>query len=72
MRAFLDQVGRWPLLLGAVICIGSALWLAEASGDTTAVVAVLLSLGSVLLGAWIHNLATRRPPAEPPDPADRP
>lgn len=59
MGRFLDTLGRWPLLLGAAICIGAALYLAEAAGDTTAVVAVLLSLGSVLLGAWVHNLATR-------------
>ena len=57
-----ETLGRWPLLFGAVVCIGGALWLAENAGDTTAVVAVLLSLGSVLLGAWIHNLATRDTP----------
>ena len=62
MRAFLESVGRWPLLFGAVICIGGAMWVAKDAGDYEVVIAVLLSLGSVLLGAWIHNLATRGRP----------
>jgi len=57
MRSF-DSLARWPLLLGAVIMFGLALW--EASHDTggdqtTSIVA--LSIGSVLLGAWIWSLA---------------
>jgi drug/metabolite transporter (DMT)-like permease len=67
VKDVLHHVVRWPLLLGAVLCLGGGLLIAEASGYAALVVGVLLALGALMLGAWLWALATHTNP-EPRDP----
>lgn len=69
MKEFLSHVTRWPLLLGAVVCLVLGLSMATSDGDRQSVVTVLVVLGALLLGAWLWALATHtnpepRPPVE--------
>lgn len=66
MKHLVGHVARWPLLLGAVLCLGGGLAIAGESGAGELVVGVLLSLGALMLGAWLWALATHTNP-EPRD-----
>lgn len=70
MRAFLAHVARWPLLFGSIICLAGGLLVADAGGAYELVVGVLLTIGAVLMGAWLWALATHTNPAGRPAPAD--
>lgn len=70
MRALLAHVARWPLLLGAVICLGGGLLIADAAGYGALVVGVLLALGALLLGSWLWALATHTNPEGRPAPPE--
>jgi drug/metabolite transporter (DMT)-like permease len=59
---FMDHVARWPLLLGAIICIAGALGIALEAGEGEIAVGVLLALGALMLGAWLWALATNTNP----------
>lgn len=70
MRGFLAHVARWPLLFGSVICLVGGLLVADASGAYELIVGVLLTLGAILMGAWLWALATHTNPAARPAPPE--
>lgn len=74
MRDFARSIARWPLLLGAVVCLTLGLTIAEGGGYGALVVGVLVTLGALLMGAWLWALATHTNPAhrEPDDGGDPP
>lgn len=73
MKDLVGHVARWPLLLGAAICIGGSLIIALEAGEGEIAVGVLLALGSLLLGAWLWALATHtNPAARSPEPEQSP
>lgn len=63
MKELVGHVARWPLLLGAILCIGGSLVIAIEAGAGELVVGVLLAIGALLLGAWLWALATHTNPA---------
>jgi hypothetical protein len=63
---FLEHVVRWPLLIGATVCLVLGLAMATEAGDKRTAVVVLIVLGALLLGAWLWALATHTNPAARP------
>ena len=56
---FFSGLARWPLLLGATVLFIVALWEeSHDTGDSTMVAVVAVTVGSVLLGAWIYSVAS--------------
>jgi hypothetical protein len=54
----IDSLARWPLLMGAVILFGVALW--ESSHETevgNVISEVCVAVACILLGSWIWSLA---------------
>lgn len=45
------QLGRWPLILAAAICIGAAVVLLDQAEQRLLAAGTLLTLGAVLFGA---------------------
>lgn len=62
MKEFMGHVTRWPLLLGAVICLTLGIGLTVDAGDRRAAMVILIVLGALLLGAWLWALATHTNP----------
>lgn len=62
MKSFLAHVTRWPLLFGAVICLTLGVVIADSSGAYELVIGILVTLGALLLGAWLWALATHTNP----------
>jgi hypothetical protein len=53
-----DSLARWPLLLGAVILFGVALWEASHETDPERPIGIVAAcVGCVLLGSWVWSLA---------------
>jgi hypothetical protein len=70
-RSTVETLGRWPLLIAAVVCIGAGMSFDVAANDTEETRAYLLALGAVLLGAWVALLAAHDyRGAEPDDTPD--
>ncbi len=52
------DLDRWPLLLGAAICIGVGVWMLRQTGtqeDEQFAAFALLLVGAVLVGAFIRD-----------------
>ena len=66
MKGSWKDLGRWPLLLAAVVCIAGGLSFDVAAADTEETRAFLLAIGAVLMGSWVallaaHDYAGREP-----------
>lgn len=56
------QVGQWPLLLGAVVCLALGVWLvSRVPNGALGAAIVLLTLGALLLGAFLARLLLTGP-----------
>ena len=54
MKDFFDGMSKWPLLLGAVICFGLAIYEETVTDNTEVLVGIGGTIvGAVLLGAWL-------------------
>lgn len=73
MKRLIDSVVKWPLLIGAVTCLILGLSMAANDGDRRSAMVVLVTLGALLLGAWLWALATHtNPPSREPENEDEP
>ena len=76
MKSPWRELGRWPLLAAAALCITAALSFDVAADDTEETRAFLFAAGAIMLGAWLTMLEIHGhdgtdddtpPPGDPPD-----
>jgi hypothetical protein len=58
VKKWVKDLGRWPLLLAAALCVIAAIRFEVSAGDTEEARSFLLAVGAVLIGAWVALLAS--------------